>query len=115
MQAISSLIELTGAPPAIFDPTRMVNGGQARSTSAISVVSSQVHVKSTTTDTSATRIGAINGLQGFVKLTLEIKREGRRVAALPNIPFGVRATPAGEISLNSEQQQTPWQFLVKVN
>ena len=115
MQGISPVIELTGAPPAIFDPTRMINGGRARSTSTISVVGSKVHVTSATTEISATKISSFNRLEGFAQLTLEIKRDGERIAALPNIPFGIRATPAGEISLTSEQQETPWRFLVQVN
>jgi len=115
MQGISPVIELTGPPPAIFDPTRMINGGRARSTSTIPVVSSKIQVTRATTETSATQIGPFNRLERFAQLTLEIKREGQRVAALPNIPFGIRSTPAGEFSLSSEQQETPWRFLVQVN
>jgi hypothetical protein len=115
MQGISPVIELTGPPPAIFDPTRMINGGRARSTSTISVVSSKVQVTRATTETSASKISAFNHVERFAQFTLEIKREGQRVAALPNIPFGIRSTSAGEFSLTSEQQETPWRFLVQVS
>src|SRR5436190_668397 len=112
---IQSVIELPGSPPAVFAPNRMVNGGHLGAASAVSVTTPQVRIATRTGEHSSTKIDIINGVSGPVSLTLEIKRGGQRVVALQNVPFGISASPQGEITLNSERQQTPWQFKVKVN
>jgi hypothetical protein len=54
-------------------------------------------------------------LHGVVSLTLEMENEGGVRTPLTNTPFEITATDAGEMILNSEQQATPWSFLIKVN
>ena len=112
---VQSVIELPGSPPAIFAPNRMVNGGHLGATSAVSVTTPRVRIASRTGERSSTKIDIINSVSGPVPLILEVKRGGQRVVALQNVPFGISASPQGEITLNSERQQTPWRFKVKVN
>jgi hypothetical protein len=54
-------------------------------------------------------------LEGVAQLTLEMTSADGAKAVLSNIPFELVAAEAGEMTLHSEGQQTPWHFLVKVN
>jgi HEAT repeats len=114
---VQSVIQLSGSPPAVFAPNQMVNGGHARSgaASTLSVTSSPVQIASRTSEQSSAKIEFINRVRGTVPLTLEVKRHGQRIVALQNVPFGISASQQGEVTLNSEQQRTPWRFNVRVN
>jgi hypothetical protein len=95
----------------------MVNGGHARAgaASTLSVTTSPVRIASRTGEHSFAKIEFINRARGTMPLTLEVKRHGQRIVALQNVPFGISASQQGEITLNSEQEQTPWRFNVRVN
>lgn len=58
--------------------------------------------------------GSLN-VQRLVLLTLEIRGQSGASTTLTNIPFAVTGDLAREVTFNSEHQETPWRFLVKVN
>lgn len=118
MQLTRSLIEATGAPPDAFTPGRMFNGASTRYVAAcgdISVTQSRRGSGPAAATVVRVEFNVPQRLHGVVSLTLEMENEGGVRTTLTNIPFEITATDSGEMILNSEQQSTPWTFLVKVN
>ena len=61
------------------------------------------------------QISTSGNVQKFAALTLEITQQDQVIAALPNIPFEITGEFAREVIFNSENQNTPWNFLLKIN
>jgi hypothetical protein len=112
MQLTHSLIEATGAPPAVFTPGRMFNGAAQ---TEISVTMERQGERGVTTTGERVDLHILQVWQRVLPLTLEMENEGGGTAVLTNIPFEVSTTSAGETVFSSERQPSPWGFSVRVN
>jgi hypothetical protein len=121
MQLTRSIFEMTGAPPAAFTPGRMLEGTTARRRASwrnVPVTNARVTLTSTTAESVAKSVWLSlpsSRLKGVAQFNLEMTGADEARAALSNIPFEVVATEAGEMTFNSERQQTPWHFLLKLD
>src|SRR5258705_13483816 len=110
MQIEQSVLEMNGSPPGVFTPGFSVDRGQDIPVRNLSIkwasVASRAVNKQVTTS---------GNVQTFAALTLEITQQDQVIAALPNIPFEITREFAREVIFNSENQNTPWNFLLKVN
>jgi hypothetical protein len=114
---VSSSIEIPGTPPADFSPGQMLDGMSERWSNDIRVSISRTTIGARAVETSreGVHISVPRQAPRITPLSLEIADETGLSARLDDIPFCVVVNRQGEATLSSEQQRTPWRFLLRVN
>jgi hypothetical protein len=108
-----SVMEMNGSLPIPFTPGWSDGPGVGRG--------KDIRLESVFITSGVTTTRAMNSqrtisanTQRVMALTLEII-QGEASATLTDIPFAVTGDPALEVVFNSEHQNTPWSFLLKIN
>jgi hypothetical protein len=113
-------MEMNGAvPPAAFTPGHSSGGRNGLNDQDISLRISlkdhSVTLGPTSSPTVTTHVTTPQIWSRVIALTLEIRHQAGQGAVLSDIPFGVSGNAKSEVTLNSEHQNTPWDFLLQVN
>jgi hypothetical protein len=116
MHLAQSVMDMTGSPPEAFTPgwSRGANVSLGPGKD-IAVESPTVTLGAAVSSTATIHVTTSRIPQRVVALTLEIRDQGEARASLRNIPFEVMGNPAREVTFNSEHQNTPWGFRLKIN
>lgn len=114
MQLGTSVMEMNGSPPVAFTPGWRDGAGVGRGQD-IPIENLSI-TRGVVASRAVNRQVTISGnLQRVVALTLEIRQQAEASAILTDIPFEVTGDPARGVTFNSEHQNTPWSFLLKIN
>ncbi len=114
MQIEQSVMEMNGSSPVPFLPgwSDGADIGLAQDLIVENLSITRGGVASPNVNRQVTLSGNVRRV---VVLTLEIRCQGGASATLTDIPFAVTGDPAREVIFNSEHQDTPWSFLLKIN
>ncbi|MGI9068874.1 MAG: hypothetical protein ACR2HX_21035 [Pyrinomonadaceae bacterium] len=105
---------MNGSPPLVFTPG-WSDGAGVGHWQDIPVESLSI-TRGVVASSAVSRQVTISGnIQRVVALTLEIGHQARAIATLSDIPFEVTGELGSEVIFNSERQNTPWNFLLKIN
>jgi hypothetical protein len=114
MYTIQSVMEMNGSLPVRFTPAWSDIAGLGRG--------QDIRVKRLTFQRGTTANFALNSqvtissnVQRVVALTLEISDQRGESATLTDVPFDVSGDLAHQVIFNSERQNTPWSFVLKIN
>jgi hypothetical protein len=111
-----SVIDMKGSPPEAFTPGWSTDATVSLEPGKdIAVENSSVKLGAAVSTAATIHVTTSRILQRVVTLTLEISDQGGAGVALKNIPFEVAGNPAREVTFDSDHQNTPWRFHLKVN
>lgn len=110
-------MEIPGTPPADFSPGRMLGGISVPWSSDIHVSISRTTVgaRAVETSTAGVQLNFPRQTPRIIPLSLEIADQAGVSARLEDIPFDLVVNQSGQTTLSSEQQRTPWRFLLRIN
>ena len=113
-------MEMSGVPPTAFTPGRTDGAGVGPGPGQDIPLTNPRRSPSFTLSAAANRAVTIQVTssrteQRVMTLALEIRNQAGSRTALTDIPFVVTGNPAREVTFNSEHQNTPWDFLLKIN
>lgn len=113
MHIDQSVMEMNGSPPVAFTPgwgdKEAVGEGLDIPVANLSISRGVV------ANAADNRVTISANVQRVVPLTLEIRGSNLSEVTLSDIPFEVTRDPSTEIVFNSEHQNTPWSFILRVN
>jgi hypothetical protein len=113
MSLDQSVMEMNGSPPAAFTPGWSDN--QAIDDEQNIPVANLYITRGGLATAADNHVTISETVQRVLPLTLEITGSDLSDLTLIDIPFEVTGDPTTEIVFNSERQNTPWSFILRVN
>ena len=110
-----SVLEMSGAPPSDFSPSRMLNGVNWSHDIRVSNPKVTIGARAVEASTADVQLNVRRQPQRIIPLSLEIESQAGARARLEEIPFQVVTDRNGAATLSSEGQRTPWRFVVTIN